>query len=182
VSQRLQKLAENLRLRKRQLGGQTMSMIETRNTSVRIGGLLLVMWAAFWMAGCAAKSGRGMRETGEPASACSFQVDNDGSVIVDLGDCPRLDEDNSAVVLKGTSLGRPLLLSHLTDQLYYALDSRCGQDNCTVQLLPGGWLCPCDSTRYDFSGAPVEGPTAQPLREFPSLKNGTRVRISLKQE
>jgi Rieske Fe-S protein len=160
----------------------------TRIFLCRIFGGLLILIAALWIVvGCASKAVRPAREAGKPpqesprqnAPSCSFVLDNDGSLIVDLSECAGLEEDNSAVVLKGSALGHPLFLTHLTDQLFYALDSRCGHGACLAQNVPGGILCPCDSTRYDFSGAVLSGPGTEPLREFPSLKNGHRIRITI---
>jgi cytochrome b6-f complex iron-sulfur subunit len=46
----------------------------------------------------------------------------------------------------------------------YALDATCTHLGCTPEIAPhGGFTCPCHGSRYDSSGAVMEGPAEQPL-------------------
>jgi len=158
----------------------------------RLWCILSFLAAALCMGTGCNKTREAARESGSPPQthhttnehpgvpSCSFDVDSDGSLIVDLGKCRTLEDDSTCVVLTGSSLGRPIFLAHLSDQIYYALDSRCRDGQCTARVSEQSVFCPCDSSRYDFTGAVTRGPAVQPLRELPSLKNGDRIRITTK--
>ncbi|HEY3296303.1 MAG TPA: hypothetical protein VGL38_12825 [bacterium] len=112
------------------------------------------------------------------APTCSYVVDDSGNLILDLNECRTLQDDSSCVVLKGSSLGRPIYLTHIEDQIFYALDSRCAQGGCNATVHGKEFVCPCDSTHYALTGAILRGPASTGLRELPSLKNGNRIRVT----
>jgi Rieske Fe-S protein len=112
--------------------------------------------------------------------SCKYVVDGDGNLIVDMTDCHALAADSSFVLLQRTKLGRPVILSHDTGQLFYALDSRCTKDGCELRADSVTLFCPCDHSRFSLSGRVLDGPATAPLHEFPSLKNGDRIRITLR--
>jgi hypothetical protein len=153
--------------------------------------LVILAGTLFFSMGCAPVSRNTVRQTGakpphreerrkQSVPAVPFEADQYGNVVVDLTLCPALDENRTAVEVDGTPLGRPIVLTHLMGNIYYALDSRCGRDTCTAVVASSEIICPCDSTHYDFSGAAVEGGGRRPLRELPSLLNGNRISITLK--
>ena len=149
------------------------------------------MMTATWFAvtGCAPTSRTVSGEKGanarkeakrkQMAPSVPFETDDAGNVVVNLDRCPALDDDHTAVTVEKTALSRPIILTHLTGNIYYALDSRCGHDSCTAIATLDGIFCPCDSTQYDFSGAAVKGSGGIPLRELPSLLNGSAIVITV---
>jgi Rieske Fe-S protein len=113
------------------------------------------------------------------AQGCPFTVDNQGRVVLDLTECTALSGDNSSTQLVGTSFGRPILVTHTTGQIYYALDSRCTHQSCTVSPTTPTLNCPCHGSRYALDGTVVQGPAPRRLPELALAKNGNLLTITV---
>jgi Rieske Fe-S protein len=112
-------------------------------------------------------------------SSCPFTVDENNNVHFDLNECGELLADNTAIRLDNTPLGRPLLLTHTNGENYYALDSRCTHQGCTVGATTPTLDCPCHGSKFQLTGIVSAGPAASPLREFSVTKQGSVLIIEI---
>ncbi|MCS7081657.1 MAG: Rieske (2Fe-2S) protein [Bacteroidetes bacterium] len=61
-----------------------------------------------------------------------------------------------------------------------AFTSVCPHAGCDVSQFQGGQLiCPCHGSRFNTSGQVLQGPAAQPLREYGVSRSGDLVTIRL---
>ena len=134
-------------------------------------------------AGLLTMSGVGCKQDdddgGDGGSDCPFTVDENNNVRLDLNECGELLPDNTAIRLDGTPLGRPLLVTHTSGESFFALDSRCTHQGCTVAATTPTLNCPCHGSRFNLSGTVNQGPAAAPLRELPLTKQGSVLIIEL---
>ncbi len=101
------------------------------------------------------------------------------TITLNLADYPPLADDNSSVSVSGTALGRPLLITHTTGDTYYALDSRCTHQSCTVVASTPTLNCPCHGSRFSLTGSVSSGPASTPLRSFTIRKDGNTLKIDI---
>ena len=142
-------------------------MIQTRREFIRTcAGVCAVGALAYLGIGCADNTGG--NSSGGPQS---FSIN--------LADYPALEHDNGAVSVGSNPLGRPLLVTHTSGEIYYALDSQCTHQGCTVAATLPTLNCPCHGSRFSLSGAVVIGPAARPLSSFTVHKNGNTLTIDL---
>jgi cytochrome b6-f complex iron-sulfur subunit len=67
-----------------------------------------------------------------------------------------------------TAAGEPILLTQPADGEIHAFSSVCTHQGCTVEPGDGELACPCHGSVFDLAtGAPVQGPAADPLPEIP---------------
>ena len=117
---------------------------------------------------------------------CSGDKDNEketekgsGTVTLNLDNYPALAQDNSSVSVEVKSLEKPLLVTHLTGETYYALSSRCTHAGCTVDATTPTLNCPCHDSRFNRDGSVAKGPATQALKSFPITKEGNILVIEL---
>ncbi|MBI5060243.1 ubiquinol-cytochrome c reductase iron-sulfur subunit [candidate division KSB1 bacterium] len=115
----------------------------------------------------------------DAGSGCPFTIDENNNVRLDLNDCGELLADNTAIRLDNTPLGRPLLVTHTSGESYFALDSRCTHQGCTVAASTPTLNCPCHGSKFNLTGTVNQGPAASPLREIPLTKQGSVLIIEL---
>jgi Rieske Fe-S protein len=115
----------------------------------------------------------------EVGPTAPFKVDANGKVVVNLDDYPALTQDNASAYLKHTPYGRPIIVTHTSDQVYYAFDSKCMHLGCTVAASSPTLDCPCHGSKYTLAGAVVHGPTKKPLKELPLVKDGNQLLITV---
>jgi Rieske Fe-S protein len=151
-------------------------MDQTRREFLKTCGVLGAAGAVLSIAGTSC-SLLGMAK--EIGPSCPFKVDDSGKVVVNLDDYPTLTQDGATAYLKHTPYGRPIIVTHTTEQLYYALDSHCMHMGCTVGATTPTLDCPCHGSKYTLTGAVVQGPTKKPLKELPLVKNGNLLEITV---
>lgn len=61
---------------------------------------------------------------------------------------------------------------------FLALSLVCTHLGCTVAVTPAGILCPCHGSRFDRSGAVLEGPATRPLPRLPVEVRGERLIVT----
>lgn len=54
----------------------------------------------------------------------------------------------------------------------YAISATCTHLGCLVQRASEGFACPCHASRFDASGAVVQGPAQRPLARFALALDG----------
>jgi len=64
----------------------------------------------------------------------------------------------------------PILVNRTQGNQFYALNARCSHLGCVVPA--GGAACPCHGSRFDLTGAVLQGPAATPLTRYPITFDG----------
>jgi nitrite reductase/ring-hydroxylating ferredoxin subunit len=103
---------------------------------------------------------------------------------VRLSDFPPLQKDFGSVRI-GTSaidanhrplgLFYPVIINRAPGKLFYALDSSCSHEGCTVPTFDAATRliqCLCHGSQYAIDGALVRGPAGFGLRQFPLRFDG----------
>jgi len=125
-------------------------------------------------AGALAYVGIGCSDQSSPAGPKGPQT-----MTVNLADYPQLAGTDRAVSLNSTPLSRPILLTHTTGDTYYALDSRCTHQSCTVAASTPTLNCPCHGSHFQLDGAVARGPATRALTAFAVTKDGDVLTIQI---
>ncbi|HEY3294805.1 MAG TPA: Rieske (2Fe-2S) protein [bacterium] len=152
-------------------------MDQTRRQFIRTCCALGAVGAASWLGIGCSKSGNS--NPSNPQSGPPFSVDGQGRVVVNLSDVPALQQDNQAVAFFGTPLGHPLIVTHMTGDSYFALDSTCTHQSCTVDATSPEISCPCHGSLYNLNGTVARGPARASLPHYTLTKANNTLTIAL---
>lgn len=103
-----------------------------------------------------------------------------GILTIPLTDHPQLaDEDGSATFNVGSL--RVIVARIDATGTYVCVSRVCTHTGCGVAFAGGTntFNCPCHGSRFDTSGAVVQGPAAAPLRSYPTTFDGSNVIVDL---
>ncbi|MEI8133817.1 MAG: Rieske (2Fe-2S) protein [bacterium] len=92
-----------------------------------------------------------------------------------LEDTPELKEIGSAYHLTLDEMEKDLLVVHMQDDTYLAIDIKCTHKGCEVKFEDKSnmFVCPCHDSRFDINGKPKSGPATTPLTRYKtSFKDG----------
>ena len=64
----------------------------------------------------------------------------------------------------------PILVNRTQGDQFYALSARCTHSGCVIPA--GGGACPCHGSRFDLTGAVLQGPATTPLARYPISFDG----------
>jgi Rieske Fe-S protein len=119
------------------------------------------------------------------AQAAPQPATDEGLLQLRLSDFPALQKPFGSVRL-GTSavdsdhqpigLFYPVIITRGANGQFYALDSACTHEGCTVPAYDSGlgyMECPCHGSRYFIDGSVKNGPANFPLRQFNVSFDGT---------
>jgi Rieske Fe-S protein len=108
-----------------------------------------------------------------------------------LADFPTLQKDFGSVRIGTSAVGTdhrpkglfyPVLINRGPGGKWYALDSACSHEGCTVPTFNASsrvMECPCHGSQYLLDGTVQRGPANFPLRQFPIQFDGENLAISV---
>jgi Rieske Fe-S protein len=85
-----------------------------------------------------------------------------------IQDTPELKAVGSAYHLQIDDLDKNILVAHVADGRYVALDMKCTHKGCDIsyEAVSTTFVCPCHGSRYDLTGVPQNGPATKPLQSY----------------
>ncbi len=63
------------------------------------------------------------------------------------------------------------------DEGYTAVSLICTHLGCTVTVTPDGMVCPCHGSRFDQTGAVLQGPAERPLKKLQAELSGSHLLV-----
>ena len=145
-------------------------------------GLILMSAAAADLAmlpGCGGGSGTGDDDDDGASPTPTPDVQN-GILTIPLTDHPQLaGEDGSATFNVGSL--RLIVAQIDAGGTYVCVSRTCTHQSCGVSFAGGTntFNCPCHGSRFDTTGAVVQGPAAIALQSYPTTFDGTNVIVDL---
>jgi Rieske Fe-S protein len=84
-------------------------------------------------------------------------------------------------VIDRPEIACPLVIIRKDENTVVALDARCTHEQCTVSVNADATEldCPCHGSRFDYSGAVLNGPAMQPLPQLPAKLTPDGVDVNL---
>jgi cytochrome b6-f complex iron-sulfur subunit len=115
-----------------------------------------------------------------PACGLSDGGDAGDGVALPLDQYPELAEPGASAVVSLPSALLELVVIHRLQGDFCALWRICPHGACTVEYEADRreLFCPCHGSRFDESGARIEGPARAPLRSFAVARVGDTLWIS----
>lgn len=103
------------------------------------------------------------------------------TVVIPLVDFPELTEIGGSLVGRADGYPNPIVVAHVDDVRFAALDAICTHMRCTVayNALNITLDCPCHNTTYEVDGTVIGGPAPRPLTVFAASSDGTNLTITL---
>jgi Rieske Fe-S protein len=103
-------------------------------------------------------------------------------IAIPLSSFSELMQVGGSLVGKATGYAHPIVVAHLDQNTYVALDAICTQENCTVSYnaLNLTMDCPCHGSTYEArDGSRISGPALLPLTRLVASSDGTTVTVTL---
>jgi cytochrome b6-f complex iron-sulfur subunit len=103
------------------------------------------------------------------------------TIVVPLSDFSALMKTGGSVVGKAAGYANPIVIAHVTDGMFSALDALCTHAGCNVayNALNLTLDCPCHGSTYELDGTVINGPAPRPLKMFTATTDGTNVTVTL---
>jgi cytochrome b6-f complex iron-sulfur subunit len=103
------------------------------------------------------------------------------TIIIPLEAFPMLAEVGGSIVGKADGHENPIIIAHVDDGTFAAVDALCTHMQCTVayNALNITFDCPCHESSYELDGRVIGGPALRPLRMFPVSSDGANLTIAL---
>ncbi len=85
-----------------------------------------------------------------------------------IEDTPDLKPIGGAYHLEIEDLEKNILVVHVSENKYVAVDIKCTHKGCDVEYKKEdkGFVCPCHGSEYDLSGEVVKGPSKTALQSY----------------
>jgi Rieske Fe-S protein len=138
--------------------------ISTTRRAVVVGGLAL--------AACGVDA-----STADAGGDCSTAEPDASWVEVPLTELPGVELPGGSALLSKPEALLYVWVLHLADGCFTSIWSICTHGACQVAPADGGLSCPCHGSRFDLTGAVLQGPAPRALRSFPTVLRGTSVFI-----
>lgn len=96
------------------------------------------------------------------------------NIVIDLSDPTYAGlATKGGAVVKGS-----VLIIHLPSDEYIALSKMCTHQGCTVGFDGSSTIvCPCHGSKYNTTGAVINGPAASPLAKYQTQLNGNMLTV-----
>ena len=106
---------------------------------------------------------------------------SNNTIALPLADFPDLQKTGGSIVGKASGYANPIVIAHVMDTSFAALDAICTHMNCTVtySALNVELECPCHGSTYEVDGRVIGGPAPRPLTAFTAQSDGTTLTITL---
>src|ERR1043165_6944669 len=103
------------------------------------------------------------------------------SIVIPLDDFPELKSIGGSIVGMTNGYANPIVIAHVEEGRFAALDAICTHMRCTVQYnaLNLSVDCPCHGSAYEVDGRVIGGPAPRALRTFQIRSDGTALTITL---
>jgi Rieske Fe-S protein len=152
---------------------EELSMVESRRSFLGRCGQAL---AGITIVGVAAP----LFQACETSKVLGSNNNNNGDATITV-DVKSLDADNKALVTTQTGPdGKNILVVRQSATSYLALSMECQHQLCPVNPPQNGFIdCPCHGSRYDMTGAVVNGPTTKPLKRYPLTFDATAQTVTI---
>lgn len=133
-----------------------------------IGSIALGSYTLIFTEGCSDNGPTG------PSEDVEITID------LTLAENRALTSVGGALALSGNDLDeKGILLYRASKTTVRALSRRCTHQSCVVGAFRNGVsACPCHGSRFDTSGAVVNGPATTPLKEYTATLNGDIVTVT----
>jgi Rieske Fe-S protein len=104
-------------------------------------------------------------------------VANGVAMVTVEGSSPLANVGGAALV---QTSARDLLVARTGQDAFTALTAVCTHEACTITgFQSSAFVCPCHGSRFDTSGAVINGPATRGLQTFPTQLAGTTLSITL---
>lgn len=103
------------------------------------------------------------------------------TIVVPLADFSDLMKVGGSVVGKSVGYPNAIVIAHVSDGMFAALDALCTHAGCNVgyNALNLSLDCPCHGSTYELDGTVIGGPAPRPLKKFTASSDGTNVTVTL---
>jgi len=103
------------------------------------------------------------------------------AIAIPLGDFPELAKAGGSIVGQSKGYANPIVVAHINDTSFAALDAICTHMRCTVayNALNLSLDCPCHGSTYEVDGRVIGGPAPRALKAFAASSDGTTLTITL---
>ncbi len=103
------------------------------------------------------------------------------TIVIPLEAFPMLAEVGGSIVGKADGHENPIIIAHVDQDTFAAVDALCTHMQCTVayNALNITFDCPCHDSSYEIDGSVIGGPAIRPLRMFPISSDGGNLTIAL---
>ncbi len=127
-----------------------------------------------------------LASVGAILSACSgggssptAVTEGPSSITVTLSQFPTL-ASVGGIAAVGTVLFSPVAVVRTGTSSYLALSRVCTHQQCIINVVSGGFSCPCHGSTYDAQGSVTGGPAPSPLAHLnvAASADGTQLTIS----
>lgn len=92
---------------------------------------------------------------------------------------PELTLTGGSVELRLIGTEKSVLVVRTGIDRFAAVSAVCAEGGCRVELRGNYFWCPCDRAKYGLDGAPMGGPSQQPLESYRTEFRETSLRIFL---
>lgn len=102
-------------------------------------------------------------------------------IAIRLADFPELGKMGGSIVGQSKGYANPIVIAHVSDTTFAALDAICTHMRCTVayNALNLTLDCPCHGSTYEVDGRVIGGPAPRALKVFSVASDGTTLTITL---
>lgn len=105
---------------------------------------------------------------GEPTSPSASTATGSGVPVADV-------PVGSAIL--DTDRDTPVVISQPTEGEIHVVSASCTHQGCQVAVAEAELTCPCHGSRFDLTGAVLQGPAEQPLAAVPFTVVGDQVHV-----
>jgi Rieske Fe-S protein len=103
------------------------------------------------------------------------------TIAISLDEFPMLKNVGGSIVGQASGYANPIVVAHVRDDMFSALDAICTHERCTVayNALNLTLDCPCHGSSYEVDGRVINGPAVRALSRFTATSDGTTLTITL---